>query len=35
MDERATSCGPNPFVTDEDVARYLRCRTLFVVETIE
>jgi len=35
MDPQATSCAPNPPVTNKDVARYLSCSTLFVVETME
>lgn len=33
-DPAATSCGPNPPVSNEDLAAYLSCGTLFVVESI-
>jgi hypothetical protein len=35
MDAQATQCAPNPLMTNEDMARYLSCSTLFVIETIE
>jgi len=34
-DPAATSCGPNPPVTNDDLAAYLNCSTLFVVESID
>lgn len=34
-DQAAVSCAPDPPATNEDVAAYLRCSTLFVVESLD